>query len=89
MGFLGDLISDVTEPIGGLFKDVGSGVSSVITPIGNTINGLGNTAGNVLGKGLDVGQNFLEAPLKLFSNPFVIIGLGVVAIVVLPPLLKR
>ncbi len=74
MGFLGDFLSDITEPVGGLFKDVGSGVSSVISPITSTIGGLGNNAEHLLGKGLDIGGNFLDAPLKLFSNPFIIIG---------------
>ncbi len=82
MGFLGDLISDVTEPIGGLFKDVGSGVSSVISPITSA-------AGNVLNKGLNVGEDFLQAPFKLLSNPIVLIGGGILLVTVLPILLKR
>ncbi len=93
-------LDDIFDPIGSVFKDVGSGLGdaakgigqglgSVISPITSTIGGLGNNAENLLGKGLDIGGNFLEAPLKLFSNPFVIIGVGIVAIVVIPPLLKK
>jgi hypothetical protein len=80
MGGLGD--------VGDFFKDVGTGMGMVFKPIYDKGVGLFNKGDKLLDKATDGAGNILD----LFagnSNVLIYIGIGIVAVAVLPVILSK
>lgn len=89
---IGGGISDVYHEFKGGISELGSGIQNTFLPVVNAgagiINNVVDTAGNLAGRGLDKGLELVGKPLELFGNPLLWLGIGVVAIVVLPQILN-
>ena len=94
---VGDWLKGAANTVAGGFKDL---YDDVLRPVGTTVfNGgvsLVNRAVNftekVADKGLDFADRTGQSVTKfsdMLSSPFLIIGIGIVAVIVLPQLLKK
>ena len=83
--------SQVVGGVVGLGSQVIGGVSglgnNLINQTGNLGNGLVNTAGGLAGKGLDTVGGIGNKLTDFLTSPMLLIGVGIVAVIVLPKLL--
>jgi hypothetical protein len=97
----GNVLKPIAEPVyNEILKPVVSTVGGFVSPIINSAGRLGGKIIDTGGRLVDTGGRFVEGTAgnllnvekglgNLISSPFLYIGLGIVAIVVLPKLLDR